>query len=56
MDGNDLYNDADYDEDSDDTTDYILVWSPFWFATYEKVYKSRDRRYFIQRKDIENDE
>lgn len=45
----DLFDDDDNDDDSDID---ILIYMPFWYGMYDKVYKSRDRRYFfIERKD-----
>lgn len=51
---NDLEDDLIPDNDGE-TRDVILTYFPPWFATYEKVYKSRNRRYFIERKDIKNE-
>lgn len=44
-----LFNNDDNDDDSDMD---IHIYMPFWYGVYEKVYRSRDRRYFIiERKD-----
>lgn len=54
MDDNNLYDDMDgYD---DEFFDHLDLYFPFWFVFYGKYYKSRNRRYFIERKDKKDEE